>query len=115
MSSGTKWSYVGCPTSSAAQVNLKIKINFNVVGSCSSSDILIIYFRTFLQSLHPFEKNCVQSLPLDLRQNNPNTNKKFKWSFSATSHQRSFGVTKKKKSEGAKSGESGDDVPVSFN
>jgi hypothetical protein len=34
-----------------------------------------------------------------------NTNKKFRCSFSAISHQLSFGVAKKEKSEGAKSGE----------
>jgi hypothetical protein len=39
------------------------------------------------------------------RQNNPNTNKTFRWSFSAISHQLSFDVAKKEKAEGAKSGE----------
>jgi hypothetical protein len=69
---------------------------------------------TFLQSLHPLEKNCVQGPPRDFCQNNPNTNKKFRWSFSAIFHQLSFDVGKKEKSEGAKSGEYGDEVPVSF-
>jgi hypothetical protein len=55
--------------------------------------------------IHPFEKNCVQGLPRDFRQNNPNPNKKFRWSFSAISHQLSFDVAKNEKSEGAKSGE----------
>jgi hypothetical protein len=59
----------------------------------------------FLQSLHPFEKNCVQGLPRDCRQKNPNTSKKFRWSFSAISHQISFDVAKKEKAEDAKSGE----------
>jgi hypothetical protein len=71
-----------------------------------------------LQSLHPFEKNFVQDLPRDFRQNNnnknPNTNKKFRWSFNAISHQLSFDVSRKEKSEGAKSGEYGDEVLVSF-
>jgi hypothetical protein len=57
------------------------------------------------RSIHPFEKNCVQGLPRDFRQNNPNTNKKFRRSFSAISHQFSFDVAKKEKSDGAKSGE----------
>jgi hypothetical protein len=58
-----------------------------------------------LQPLHPFEKNCVQDLPRDFRQNNSNTNKKFRWSFNAISYQLSFDAAKKEKSEGAKSGE----------
>jgi hypothetical protein len=87
-----------------------MKINFNLLHSFNSSDRLTIYQHAFLQSLHPFEKNWVQGLPRDLPQNNPNTNKKFRWSFSATSHQLSFDVVKKEKgkrqkSEGAKSGE----------
>jgi hypothetical protein len=57
------------------------------------------------RSIHPFEKNRVQGLPRDFRQNNPNTNKKFRWRFTATSHQLSFGAAKKEKSMGAKSGE----------
>jgi hypothetical protein len=67
--------------------------------------MLTIYLHGFLQSLHPFEKNCVQCPPRDFRQNNPNTNKKFRWSFSAISNQLSFDVAKKEKFEGAKSGE----------
>jgi hypothetical protein len=66
---------IGCPTPSVAQANLTIKINFNVLSSFSSSNILTICLHVFLQSLHPFEKNCVQGLPRDFRQNNPNTNK----------------------------------------
>jgi hypothetical protein len=96
---------IGCPTSSVAQENLTIKINFNILRSFSSSDILTINLHAFLQSLHPFGKNCVQGLPRDIRQNNPNTNKKFRWSFSAISPQLSFDVTKNENSEGAKSGE----------
>jgi hypothetical protein len=96
---------IGCPMSSVAQANLRIKINFNILCSFSSSDILTIYLHAFLQSLRPFEKNCVQGLLRDFRQNNPKTNKKFRWSFSAISHQLSFDVAKKKKSERAKSGE----------
>jgi hypothetical protein len=42
----------GCPTSSVAQANLTIKINFNILCSFSSSDILTIYLHTFLQSLY---------------------------------------------------------------
>jgi hypothetical protein len=61
--------------------------------------------RVFLRSLHPFEKNCIQGLLRDFHQNIPNTKKKFIWSFSAISLQLSFDVTKKEKSEGAKSGE----------
>jgi hypothetical protein len=76
---------IGCPTSSVAQANLTIKINFNILPSFNSSDILTIYLHAFLQSLHPFEKNYPQSLPRDFRQNNPNTNKKLRWSFSAIS------------------------------
>jgi hypothetical protein len=86
-------------------VNLTIKINFNILRSFGSSDILTIYLHAFLQSLHPFEKNCVQGLPRDFRQNNPNTDKKFRRSFSAILHQLSFDVAKKEKSESAKSGE----------
>jgi hypothetical protein len=82
-----------------------MKINFNILPSFSPSDILTIYLHEFLKSLHPFEKNCVQCLPRDLRQNNPNMNKNSRWSFSAISHQLSFGVAKKEKSEDAKSGE----------
>jgi hypothetical protein len=82
-----------------------MKINFNRLRSFDSSDILTIYLHAWLQSLHPFEKTCVQGLPRDFRQNNPNTNKKFKWSFSAIFHQLCFGGAKKEKSEGAKSGE----------
>jgi hypothetical protein len=96
---------IGCPTSDVAQANLTIKINFNILRSFSSSSILTTYLHAFLQSLHPFEKNCVQALPRDFRQNNQNTNKKFRWSFIAISDQPSFGVAKKEKSEGAKSGE----------
>jgi hypothetical protein len=96
--------HIGCPTSSVAQANLTIKINFNILHSFSSSDILIIYLHVFLQSLHPFEKNCVEGLPQDFRQDNPNTNKKFRWSFSAIS-QLSFDLAKKEKYECAKSGE----------
>jgi hypothetical protein len=75
-----------------------IKINSNILRSFSSSDILTIYLHAFLQLLYPFEKNCVQALPLDFRQNNLNMNKKFRWSFSAISHQLSFDVAKKGKS-----------------
>jgi hypothetical protein len=67
--------------------------------------MLTIYLHTFLQSLHPFEKNGIQGLPRDFRQNNPNTDKKFRWSFSAMFCQLSFDVAKRKKSKGAKSGE----------
>jgi hypothetical protein len=91
--------------SSVAQANLTIKINFNILHSFSSSDVLTIYLHTFLQSFHLFEKNCVQDLPRDFRQNNPNTNKKFKWSFSAISYHLSFDLVKRKKFDGAKSGE----------
>jgi hypothetical protein len=97
-----------------AQANITIKINFNVLYSFSSSDILTVYLHTFLRSLHPLEKNCVQGIPRDFRQNNPNTNKKFRWSFSAISYQLFFDVAKKESSKGAKSGEWGDEVPVSF-
>jgi hypothetical protein len=67
--------------------------------------VLTISLHAFLQSLHPFDKNCVQGLSRDFRQNHPNTNKKFRWRFSAISHQLSFDATKKEKSKGAKSGE----------
>jgi hypothetical protein len=60
---------IGCPTSSVAQANLTIKINFNILRSFSSSDIFTIYLHAFLQSLHPFEKSCVQGFPRDFRQN----------------------------------------------
>jgi hypothetical protein len=49
---------IGCPTPSVAQANLTIKINFNILRSFSSSDILTIYLHAFLQSLHPFEKTA---------------------------------------------------------
>jgi hypothetical protein len=51
------------------------------------------------RSIHRFEKNYVQGLPRDFRQNNPkmNLNKKFRWSFSAISHQLSFDMAKKEK------------------
>jgi hypothetical protein len=39
---------IGCPTSSVAQANLTIKINFNILRSFSSSDIIIIYLHAFL-------------------------------------------------------------------
>jgi hypothetical protein len=91
---------IGCPTSSVAQANLTIKINFNRLLAFRSSDIITIYLQAFLQLLHPFEKNCVQDLPKDFRQNNPNTNKKFRWGFSATSHQLSFDAAKKEKVQG---------------
>jgi hypothetical protein len=68
--------------------------------SFSLSDILTIYLHVFLQSLHSFEKNCVRGLARDFRQNNPNTNKKFKWSFSAISHQLSLDVAKKENARG---------------
>jgi hypothetical protein len=74
---------IGCPTSSVAQANLTIKTNFNILRSLSSSEKLTIYLHAFLQSFHPFEKNCGQGLPRDFRQNNPNTNKKFRCNFSA--------------------------------
>jgi hypothetical protein len=77
-----------------------IKINFNILRSLSSSDILTIYLHAFLQGLHPFEKNCVQGFPRDFRENNPNTNKKFIWSFSAISYRLSFDVAKKEKVRG---------------
>jgi hypothetical protein len=96
---------IGCLTSNVAQANLTIKINFNILRSLSSFDILTICLHAFLQSLHPFEKNCVRGPPRDFHQDNPNTNKKFRWSFSAISHQLSFDGAKKEKSEGAKSGE----------
>jgi hypothetical protein len=93
---------IGCPTSSGAQANLTMKINFNILRSFRSSDILTIYLHALLQcSIHStFEKNCVQGLPRDFRQNNPNTNKKFRWSFSAISHQLSFDVATKEKVRG---------------
>jgi hypothetical protein len=91
---------IGCPMSSVAQANLTIKINFSILRSFSSSDILIIYLHAFLQSLHPFETNCIQGLLRDFRQNNGTTNNKFKWSFSAISHQLSFDVAKKEKVRG---------------
>jgi hypothetical protein len=89
-------STIGCPTSSVTQANLTVKINFNILHSFNSPDILTIYLQAFLQSPHPFEKNCVQGLPQDFRQNNPNTNMKFRWSFSAISHQLFFDVAKRK-------------------
>jgi hypothetical protein len=89
--------YIGCPTSGVAQASLTIEINFNILRSLSSSDILTIYRHAFLQSLHLFEKNCVQGLSRDFRQNNPNMNKKFRWSFSVIFHQLSFDVVKKEK------------------
>jgi hypothetical protein len=98
----------GCieyPTSSVAQANLTTKINFNILRYFSSCDWLTIYLHTFLQSLHPFEKYCVQGLPPDFRQNNPTTNTKFRWSFSAMSHQLSFDVAKKGKVRGCQIGE----------
>jgi hypothetical protein len=77
-----------------------IKINFNILRSFSSSNRLAIYLHAFLRLFHPFEKNCVQGLPRDFRQTKPNTNKKFRWSFSAISHQLSFDVAKKEKVRG---------------
>jgi hypothetical protein len=91
--------------SSVAQANLRIKMNFNILRSFRSFDVLTIYMHASLQSLHSFEKTCVQGVPRDFRQNNLNTNKKFRWSFSAIFHQLSFDVAKKEKSAGAKSGE----------
>jgi hypothetical protein len=44
--------HIGCPTSSVAQANLTIRINFNILCSFSLSDILTIYLHTFLQSLY---------------------------------------------------------------
>jgi hypothetical protein len=84
-----------------------IKISFNILRSFISSNILTIHLHAFLQWLHPFEKNCVQGLLRDFRQNDPNTIKKFRWSFSAISRQLSFDVAKKERPEGAKSGEQG--------
>jgi hypothetical protein len=49
---------IGRPTSSVAQANLTIKINFDILRSFSSSNILTIYLQAFLQSLHPFEKTA---------------------------------------------------------
>jgi hypothetical protein len=86
--------------SSVAQVNLKIKINFNILRSFGSFDIPTIYLQAFLQSLHLVEENCVQGLSRDFHQNNPNPNKKFRWSFSAISNQLSFDVAKKDKVKG---------------
>jgi hypothetical protein len=88
------------PTSSVAQANITIKTIFNILRSFSSSNILTIYLHALWQSLHPFGKNCVQGLPRDFGQNNPNTNKKFRLSFSATSHQLSFGGAKKEQVRG---------------
>jgi hypothetical protein len=88
-----------------AQANLTIKINFNILRSLSSSNLLTIYLCAFLQSLHPFERNGVQGLPWNFHENNPNMSKKFRWSFGARSHQIFFDRAKKEKSEGAKSGE----------
>jgi hypothetical protein len=69
----------------------------------------------FLQSLHPFEKNFVQGLPRDFCQNNPNINKKFRWSFSAISHQLSLDVARKEKSPRVPNlTNRGNEVPVSF-
>jgi hypothetical protein len=92
-----------------------IKINFNILRSFSSSDILTIYLHALLQSLHPFEKNCFQDLPRDFRQNNPNPNKKFRWSFSTIFHQLSFDVAEKEKSPRVPNlANRGDDAPASF-
>jgi hypothetical protein len=54
---------IECPTSSVAQANLTIKIDFNISRSFSSSDILTIYLHTVLQSPHPSiqEKLCSRS------------------------------------------------------
>jgi hypothetical protein len=82
--------------------------------SFSSSDIFIIYLHAFLQSFHPFEKNCIQGLSRDSRQNDPNTNKKFRWSFSAVSYQLSFDVAKKESPRMPNLANRGDEVPVSF-
>jgi hypothetical protein len=100
--------------SSVAQANLTIKINFDILRSFNSSDILTIHLNAFLQSLHPFEKNCVQGLPRDFCQSNPNTNKKFRRSFSAIFHQLSFDVAKKEKSDMPNLANSRDKVRVSF-
>jgi serine/threonine protein kinase len=39
---------IGCPTSSVTQANLTIKINFNILRSFSSFNILTIYLHAFL-------------------------------------------------------------------
>jgi hypothetical protein len=44
---------IGCPTSSVAQANLTIEINFNILRSFSSSNILTIYLHAFCnRSIH---------------------------------------------------------------
>jgi hypothetical protein len=86
-------------------LKLILIVRFACVTFDVGHPIPTIQLHAFLQSLHPFEKNCVQGLLQDFHQNNPNTNKKFRWSFSAISHQLSFDVADKEKSEGAKSGE----------
>jgi hypothetical protein len=96
---------IGRSTSSVAEWNPTIKVIFNILRSFNSSDMLTIYLHACLQSLHLFEKNFVQGLPRDFRRNNPDKNKKLRWSFSAISYQLSFDVAKKEKSEDAKSGE----------
>jgi hypothetical protein len=106
---------IGCPTPSIAQANLTIKINGNILRSFNSSDILTIYLHAFCnRSIHRFAENCVQDLPRDFRQNNPNTNKKFRWSFSAIFHQLSSDVVKRKSPRVPNLANREDDVPVSF-
>jgi hypothetical protein len=96
---------IGCPTSSVAQANLTMKINFNISHSFSPSDILTIDLHAFLQSLYPFRKDCVQGILRDFRQNNPNMNQKSR--CISARYPINFPLTypKREKSEGAKSGE----------
>jgi hypothetical protein len=45
--------YIGCATLNVTHANLTIKINFNILRSFSSSDILAIYLHTFCnRSIH---------------------------------------------------------------
>jgi hypothetical protein len=53
MSEATADVVIGCPTSSVAQANLTIKINFNILPSFSSSNIFTIYLHAFCNhSIH---------------------------------------------------------------
>jgi hypothetical protein len=87
---------IGCPNASVASANLSSKINFDLWCLLNTSDARFIGADTFLQLAHSVEKNCIQSLPRNLPQNDSNLEKKLGQTHGVRSYQLSFDVAEKK-------------------
>jgi hypothetical protein len=86
---------IGYPTPSVATRNLPNKKGFQLSCFVSSPDVVSIGVDTFLQSVHPLEKNCIQYVPRNFCQSDADADKKHRLALCPISHQLSFHVTEK--------------------